>query len=270
MRGKHATKPIEEVVAEARELAADGVRELIIVAQDTTYYGMDLYGEPRLAELLRELEQGRRARLDSADVLLPDVLHRRTDRHDRRQSKRIVPYLDMPLQHINDTMLRRMQRRVNRGRDRRAARQAARADSEPGDADHVHHRLSRRDGRAVRGAGRVRRASSGSSGWACSPIRSSPTRRRPSCPITCRKKSKNERRERLMAVQQEVAFAWNEAQIGRQLDVLIDSAVPGEKNAWIGRSYADAPDVDGVVYVTGEELAAGAIVPCEIVATQRV
>ena len=57
MRGKHVTKPIEEVVAEARELAADGVRELIIVAQDTTYYGMDLYGEPRLAELLRELDK---------------------------------------------------------------------------------------------------------------------------------------------------------------------------------------------------------------------
>ena len=52
MRGKHATKPIEEVIAEARELAADGVRELVIVAQDTTYYGLDLYGEPRLAELL--------------------------------------------------------------------------------------------------------------------------------------------------------------------------------------------------------------------------
>ena len=57
MRGKHATKPIEEVIAEARELAADGVRELVIVAQDTTYYGMDLYGEPRLAELLRELDK---------------------------------------------------------------------------------------------------------------------------------------------------------------------------------------------------------------------
>ena len=61
MRGKHATKPIEEVIAEAKELAADGVRELIIVAQDTTYYGLDLYGEPRLAELLRELERSRRA-----------------------------------------------------------------------------------------------------------------------------------------------------------------------------------------------------------------
>ena len=68
MRGKHATKPMEEVIAEAEELAADGVRELIIVAQDTTYYGMDLYGEPRLAELLRELTRGRRHRLDSPDV----------------------------------------------------------------------------------------------------------------------------------------------------------------------------------------------------------
>ena len=57
MRGKHATKPMEEVLLEAEQLAADGVRELIIVAQDTTYYGMDLYGEPRLAELLRKLEE---------------------------------------------------------------------------------------------------------------------------------------------------------------------------------------------------------------------
>src|ERR1700726_2828707 len=57
MRGKHVTKPIKEVLREARELAADGVRELIVVAQDTTYYGLDLYGKARLAELLRELEK---------------------------------------------------------------------------------------------------------------------------------------------------------------------------------------------------------------------
>src|SRR5438045_8612780 len=57
MRGKHVTKPIEEVIREAKELAADGVRELILVAQDTTYYGLDLYGKVRLAELLRELDQ---------------------------------------------------------------------------------------------------------------------------------------------------------------------------------------------------------------------
>ncbi len=85
MRGKHATKPIEEVIAEANELAADGVRELVVVAQDTTYYGLDLYGETRLAELLNELEQGRRARLDPADVPLPDVFQRRADRHHRSE-----------------------------------------------------------------------------------------------------------------------------------------------------------------------------------------
>jgi ribosomal protein S12 methylthiotransferase len=79
-------------------------------------------------------------------------------------------------------------------------------------------------------------------------------------------KVKNERRDELMAVQQQVAFEWNESQIGRQLDVIIDAAVPEEESAWVGRSYADAPDVDGVVYVTGEDLAVGAIVPCEIVA----
>jgi ribosomal protein S12 methylthiotransferase len=78
-----------------------------------------------------------------------------------------------------------------------------------------------------------------------------------------------ERREQLMAVQQEIAFQWNERQAGRQLDVLIDAPVPGERDVWIGRSYADAPDVDGVVYVTGEGLAVGRIAPCEIVASRE-
>ena len=58
-----------------------------------------------------------------------------------------------------------------------------------------------------------------------------------------------------MDVQQQIAFAWNERQIGRRLDVILDGPVPGEKNAWVGRSYADAPDVDGVVYVTGPKAA---------------
>ena len=109
--------------------------------------------------------------------------------------------------------------------------------------------------------------SSGSSGWGCSPIRSSPTRRRPGCPIICRGGQRKPAATGLMAVQQEIAFAWNEAQIGRRFDVLIDRAVPGEKNAWIGRSYADAPDVDGVVYVSGANLRSGKLVRCEIVAT---
>src|SRR5688572_412393 len=113
MRGKHATKPIEEVIAEARELAADGVRELVIVAQDTTYYGLDLYGETRLVELLRELDKV--DGLDWIRLMYFYPMYVSDELIDTiAQSKRIVPYLDMPLQHASDQMLKRMQRRVNR------------------------------------------------------------------------------------------------------------------------------------------------------------
>src|SRR6266540_3186995 len=113
MRGKHVTKPIEEVIREARELAADGVRELILVAQDTTYYGMDLYGRVRLAELLRELDQV--AGLDWIRILYAYPIHFTGELIETLAgAERIIPYLDMPLQHIYDRMLRRMQRRVDR------------------------------------------------------------------------------------------------------------------------------------------------------------
>src|SRR5438132_7272543 len=113
MRGKHVTKPMEEVLRETRELAADGVRELNIVAQDTTYYGTDLYGRVRLAELLRQLDD-----LDGLEwirVLYAYPIHFTDELLETLAgAKRIVPYLDLPLQHINDRMLRRMQRKVNR------------------------------------------------------------------------------------------------------------------------------------------------------------
>src|SRR4051812_27757273 len=113
MRGKHFSKPIEEIIAEARELVADGVRELVIVAQDTTYYGLDRYGQPRLAELLGELEKV--DGLDWIRLMYFYPMYVTDEVIDAiAGSERIVPYIDMPLQHINDRMLKRMQRRVNR------------------------------------------------------------------------------------------------------------------------------------------------------------
>jgi ribosomal protein S12 methylthiotransferase len=78
------------------------------------------------------------------------------------------------------------------------------------------------------------------------------------------------RRDRLMQVQQEIARTWHARQVGRQVEVLLDQPVPGEKNVWVGRSPADAPDVDGAVYVTGDRqrLRSGDLVPVEIVAAQ--
>jgi ribosomal protein S12 methylthiotransferase len=265
MRGKHYTKPMEEVVAEARELAADGVRELVIVAQDTTYYGMDLYGRPRLAELLRELEQ--LEGLDWIRLMYFYPMHVTDELIDTIAcSKRIVPYLDMPLQHINDRMLRRMQRRVNR-RDTEDLLAKLRGSIPnlvlrttfitgfPGETQSEFDEL-------VEFVGHQQFERLGVFTYSFEP--DTPAAR---LPDHLSEDIKNERRDKLMAVQQDVAFAWNNAQIGRRLDVLIDAEVPDEENAWVGRAYADAPDVDGVVYVTGAGLSAGAIVPSEIVAT---
>ena len=105
MRGKHATKPMESILAEARELAADGVRELIIVAQDTTYYGMDLYGETRLAELLTKLNDV--PGIEWIRVLYAYPEHVGDDLLDvLAGASKIVPYIDMPLQHIADGVLK--------------------------------------------------------------------------------------------------------------------------------------------------------------------
>lgn len=71
-----------------------------------------------------------------------------------------------------------------------------------------------------------------------------------------------------MAAQQEIAFGWNASQVGKRLDVLIDRCISVEENAYVGRSYADAPEVDGEVFVTGEDLVSGQIVSCEVVAAQ--
>jgi ribosomal protein S12 methylthiotransferase len=263
MRGKHATKPIEEVVAEARELAADGVRELVIVAQDTTYYGMDLYGETRLVELLRELDKV--DGLDWIRLMYFYPMYVTDELIDTiAQSKRIVPYLDMPLQHASDRLLRRMQRRVDRAetesllaklRERipNLAMRTTFITGFPGETDADFDEL-------VEFVRQQKFERMGVFTYSFEP--DTPAAR---LPDHLPEEVKNERRERLMAEQQAVAFAWNDAQLGRQVDVILDSAVPSEKNAFIGRSYANAPDVDGVVYVSGEGLRVGAIVPCEIV-----
>jgi len=265
MRGKHATKAIEEVIAEARELAADGVRELVIVAQDTTYYGMDLYGEPRLVELLTELEQVEGIEWIRLMYLYP--MYFGDELIDKiATSKKIIPYLDLPLQHINDTMLKRMQRRVDRiSTEQLLAKLRARIKNLilrttfitgfPGETDEQFEEL-------VGFVSQQKFERLGVFSYSFEP--DTPAAR---LPDHVPEDVKEARRERLMAVQQQIAFDWNLGQVGRQMDVLIDGPVPGEKDAWIGRGMADAPDVDGVVYASGRKLRPGQLVRCEIVAT---
>ncbi|MCE9546671.1 MAG: 30S ribosomal protein S12 methylthiotransferase RimO [Planctomycetia bacterium] len=263
MRGKHITKPIEEVIAEAKQLAADGVRELNIVAQDTTYYGMDLYGEPRLTELLRELEQVEGLRWIRLLYLYP--MYVTDDLIDViANSKKIIPYLDIPLQHINNTMLRRMQRRVNRQeidelitrlRDRipGLVLRTTFITGFPGETEEQFEELLE-----YISARRFERMGV----FTYSYEEATPSAK---IPDHLDEVVKEQRRERLMQTQQEVAFEFSAAQVGKTIEVLIDRPVPDQPGAWVGRGYADAPDIDSLVFVTGKRLAAGQFVQCEIV-----
>jgi ribosomal protein S12 methylthiotransferase len=269
MRGKHVTKPIEEVLEEARQLSADGVRELILVAQDTTYYGMDLYGEPRLTQLLQQLHDVPGIDWIRLMYFYPMYIDEALVETIARSPK-ILPYLDMPLQHINDTMLRRMARRVTRAQTEELLHRlrsripnlvlrTTLITGFPGETEEQFDEL-------LEFVRQQRFERMGVFTYSLEP--DTPAARLPD-PVP--EEVQAQRRDRLMAAQQEIAFAWNRQQIGRRLDVILDSPVPEEKNVWVGRSYADAPDVDSLVFVTADKqrrAKAGDLMPCEIVAAQ--
>lgn len=264
MRGKHVTKPIEQILDEARELVGDGVRELILVAQDTTYYGMDLYGKVRLAELLRELDQIEGLEwirilyaypINFTDELIETIAG----------AKKIVPYLDMPLQHINDRVLKRMQRRVNRKKTEELLGKLREGIPNltlrttfivgfPGETEAEFEEMLE----FVK-ASRFER------------LGVFPYSYEPDTPATrldghLDEDVKEERRQRVMEAQQAIAFEWSSKQVGQELAVIIDGPDPEVPNHALARGYADAPDIDGVIRVKGKNLRSGDIVKVKVTA----
>ena len=260
MRGKHVTKPIEMVIEEAKELAADGVRELIIVAQDTTYYGKDLYGEVRLVQLLQELEKVEG--IDWIRLMYLYPIHFTDDLIDQiAGSPKVLPYLDMPLQHISSPVLKRMQRRVNAEQTRelvgklrdRVPNLVLRTTfiaGFPGETDQQFEELRDFivDTRFERMGVFTYSEEPGT----------------PAMKLDGHLPDdvKTIRRDELMAVQQQIAFEHAESLVGYELDVLIDG--DAGDGVWVGRSFADAPEIDSNVYVSGENLQPGTMVPVEI------
>lgn len=258
MRGKHITKPMEEVIREANELVADGVRELMIVAQDSTYYGLDLYGKPRFAELLRELD--RVPGLEWIRVLYAYPEYFTDDLiATMAGAKKIVPYLDMPLQHISDRVLRRMVRRVDRaqtesllGRLRSAIPNLAMRTTFivgfPGEAEEEFEYLldfiertrferlgvftySQEEGsRAAKMEGQLPQ------------------------------KVKAARYKRAMKLQQRIAREVSAASVGKTLRALVDQPL-------VARAAADAPDIDGRILLS-RPAPVGEFIDVEITGTQ--
>lgn len=247
IRGRLRSRPLEELVQEAQALAQSGVRELVLVAQDTTRYGEDLYGENRFCDLLRELER-------VEGIAWIRILYAYPDRISDEllelmaKSEKILPYIDLPLQHANDTILSAMNRRGSRA-DIEAVLAKIRKTLPhacvrttficgfPGETPEQFEQLC--DFVAQQRFERM-------GCFAYSAEEGTPAA---DFPNQVDEAEKQRRTELLMTLQNTISTQLNQEMVGKTLPVLVEE-YDEELGRYAGRSYRDAPEVDGRVYFT--------------------
>lgn len=246
---------MERLIREAEELAAQGVKELILVAQETTLYGKDLYGEKSLHRLVREL--CRISGLQWIRILYcyPEEI---TDEliQVMKEEKKVCHYLDLPIQHASDAVLKRMGRRTTKqelieiiGKLRREipdiCLRTTLITGFPGETEEQHEEL-------IEFVDEMEFDRLGV--FTYSPEEDTPAEKMPD---QIDEEVKEERQAELMELQQEIAFDNAERMVGREVLVMIEGKVADE-NAYVGRTYRDAPNVDGLIFInTDEELLSG-------------
>lgn len=259
LRGKQRSRSIESIVAEAEALAAQGVQELVLISQITTNYGLDRYGKPKLAELLRALGQVEvpwiRMHYAYPTGLTPEVLAA------IRETPNVLPYLDLPLQHSHPDVLKAMNRPWQGQVNDRVIEslKAALPDAVlrttfivgfPGETEaQFEHLLAFAERHEFDHVGAF--TFSAEEGTAAFDL-----------PDPVPQAVMDHRRDRLMRLQQPISERKNAAQVGRVVDVLVEQEHPGTGQL-VGRSARFAPDVDGVVYLQGDA-PLGTIVPALI------
>jgi ribosomal protein S12 methylthiotransferase len=256
LRGDQRSRSIESIVAEAKQLAAEGVQEIILISQITTNYGLDLYGKPKLTELLRALGEVEvpwiRMHYAYPTGLTPAVIAA------IRETPNVLPYLDLPLQHSHPEVLKAMNRPWQADVNDRILDQIKSAIPDavlrttlivgfPGETEaHFEHLVEF-----------VKRHEFDHVGvFTFSPEEGTPAY---SLPNALPSAVMEARRDVLMAIQQPISLRRNTAEVGKVVDVLIEQENPGTGER-IGRSARFSPDVDGLVYVQGEARL-GSVVP---------
>lgn len=250
LRGRYRSFPMEKLVKEAQELADQGVKELILVAQETTMYGTDLYGEKKLHELLKELCRIRGIRWIRIQYCYPEEIYEELIRTIRDEPK-ICHYLDLPIQHASDAVLRRMGRKTSQAALREQIDRLREAIPDiclrttlisgfPGETQADHETLVQ----FVRECGFDRLGV-----FAYSQEEDTPAA---VLPDQIPEEIKEARRDEIMELQQDIVFDKCEAMTGRVLDVMIEGKAADE-NVYVGRTYMDAPDVDGLIFVPAQE-----------------
>ena len=255
LRGKFRSVPMERLIRQAEELAEQGVKELILVAQETTLYGKDLYGEKSLHRLLKELCKVKGIRWIRILYCYPEEIYDGLIQTMKEEPK-ICHYLDIPIQHASDAVLKRMGRRTTR-KELTEKIQKLREEIPdivlrttlitgfPGETEEDHETLMEFVDEMEFDRLGVFTYSAEEDTPAASMEGQIP------------EEVKEERRDALMELQQEVSYDKGTERIGQELLVMIEGKVSGE-SAYIARTYGDAPKVDGYIFVqTGELLVTG-------------
>ena len=255
LRGKFRSVPMERLLRQAEELAEQGVKELILVAQETTLYGKDLYGEKSLHRLLKELCKVKGIRWIRILYCYPEEIYDGLIQTMKEEPK-ICHYLDIPIQHASDAVLKRMGRRTTR-KELTEKIQKLREEIPdivlrttlitgfPGETEEDHETLMEFVDEMEFDRLGVFTYSAEEDTPAASMEGQIP------------EEVKEERRDALMELQQEVSYDKGTERIGQELLVMIEGKVSGE-SAYIARTYGDAPKVDGYIFVqTGELLVTG-------------
>ena len=261
IRGSYRSVPMEALIKEANQLASDGVKELVVVAQETTVYGLDIYGEKRLHILLREL-----CKIDGIEWIrilycYPEEIYDQLI-ETISSEKKICHYLDIPIQHSDDTILQRMGRRTNNEYLRNLIGKLRKAVPDivlrttlitgfPGETEENFENLKSfvkemrfdRLG-AFAYSAEEGTVAAGMDGQIPDDI-------------------KEHRRDEIMLIQQEIAFEKADEKVGMTVPVIIEGRL--DDGALVGRTYMDAPDVDGYVFIDSDkDLMSGTIMNVRI------
>ena len=262
IRGNYRSVPMEQLLAEAASLAEQGVKELILVAQETTLYGMDLYGKKSLHILLQELAKIKGIRWIRILYCYPEEIYPELIETIKNE-KKVCHYLDMPIQHASDAILKRMGRRTTKAQLKETVSllrteipdivlRTTLIAGFPGETQEQHEELMEF----------VEEMECERLGvFAYSPEENTPAA---SMPDQIPEEIKEERRDAILELQQEIAFDKAADMVGRTLYAMIEGKVADEP-AYVARTYADSPDIDGYVFVnTGEMLMSGDFVKVKI------
>ncbi|WP_418415327.1 30S ribosomal protein S12 methylthiotransferase RimO [Blautia sp.] len=255
LRGKFRSVPMERLIAQAEDMAEQGVKELILVAQETTVYGKDLYGKKSLHILLKKLCEIRGIRWIRILYCYPEEIYDELI-ETIRDEKKICHYLDIPIQHASDRILKRMGRRTSKqelidivGKLRKEipdiVLRTTLITGFPGETEEDHEELKEFVDEMEFDRLGV--------------FTYSPEENTPAAEMADQvpEEVKEERRDELMELQQEISYDKGQDRIGQELLVMIEGKVADE-SAYIGRTYGDAPKVDGYIFVqTGELLMTG-------------